>query len=77
MLWKIQEGRNSVHLEDQERHHDRVGYGRLGGIWIDVHGGRKALLGMESQHGGEVKSQRKRKNSNSSATEIISCATLD
>lgn len=64
-----------MHLEDQERHHDRVGYGRLGGIWMDIDGGRNALLGTESQCGGKVKSQRKGKNSNSRATEIISCAT--
>lgn len=51
-----------MHLEDQERHHDRVGSGRLGGIWTDIDGGRKVLLGMESQCRGKVKNQQTGKN---------------
>lgn len=36
MLWKVEEVETTCIWKDQERHHDRVGYGRLGGILIDT-----------------------------------------
>lgn len=54
--------------EDQERHHDSVGWERLAGITIDRYRwGRKTLPGLARQH--EENSRQKGKNSNSSATD--------
>ena len=59
--------------KDQERHHARVGSGSLGGILIQM--GKEGSFRDGEATRGRVKGQWKGRNSNSSATEIISCVT--